>query len=95
MQVYLPAELEAFVQRLIDSGAYCAPSEVVHDALWLLKDQADLYKVKLVELRKLIAVGIEQADRGEVAPLNMEAIKAKAALRLQQEQDQNITACHE
>jgi hypothetical protein len=36
----------------------------------------------------LVAVGVEQADRGQVAPLDMEAIKAKAAVRLQQEQEE-------
>jgi hypothetical protein len=43
----------------------------------------------LEELRKLLDVAIQQSERGEVAPLDMKAIKAKAALRLQQEQVQN------
>ena len=54
MQIDLPPELEAFVQELIASGRYHHPSEVVHDALWLLKDQYELYKVKLVELKKYL-----------------------------------------
>ena len=81
MQIHLPAELEAFVQQLIESGAYGTPSEIVHDALWLLKDHEVLRGAKLAELRELIAVGVEQAERGQAAPLDMEAIKAKAALR--------------
>ena len=93
MQVTLTPELEAFVQQLIDSGFYEAPGEVIHDALWLLKDQADLSRVKLAELKKLIAVGLEQADRGQVAPLDIEAIKAKAAQRLQQEQQPEANEC--
>jgi Arc/MetJ-type ribon-helix-helix transcriptional regulator len=36
------------------------------------------------ELRALLDVAIQQSGRGEVAPLDMGAIKAKAALRLQQ-----------
>jgi antitoxin ParD1/3/4 len=86
MQVYLPAELEAFVQQLVDSGAYCAPSEVVHDALWLLKDQADLQKIKLAELRKLIAVGIEQANRGEL--IEGEIVFAKLREKIQKHTSQ-------
>jgi antitoxin ParD1/3/4 len=66
MQVHLPAELEAFVQRLIDRGLFSAPGQVFEAALWLLKDQADLHEVKLAELKTRIAVGIEQADRGEL-----------------------------
>lgn len=93
MQIQLPKELEAFVQELIESGTYLAPSQIVHDALWLLKDHIALYKVKREELRKLIDVGIQQAERGEVAPLDMQAIKAKAALLLQQEQQPEPAAC--
>jgi antitoxin ParD1/3/4 len=85
--------LEAFVQELIANGHHHHPSEVVHDALWHLKDQYELYKVKREELRKLIAVGLEQIDRGEVAPLDIEAIMAKAAARLQQEQGQGTSEC--
>ena len=66
MQIQLPPELEAFVQEMIAAGLYQAPSEVIRDALWLLKDQAELRKVKLAELQKLLAAGIEQADRGEL-----------------------------
>ena len=83
MPMPVPAALQAFVQELIDSGAYEGLEEIIEDALWLLKDRADLHKLKYAELRKLIAVGIEQADRGQVAPLDMEAIKAKAGLRQQ------------
>lgn len=42
---------------------------------------------ELEELRKLIDVGIQQLEHGEAVPLDMEAIKAKAALRLRQEQE--------
>jgi antitoxin ParD1/3/4 len=93
MPMQLPKELEALVQELMDSGMYLAPEEVVHDALWLLRDRHLLYKVKREELRALLDVGIQQAERGEVAPLDMEAIKAKAALRLQQEQDKDAAPC--
>jgi antitoxin ParD1/3/4 len=93
MEIRLPAELEAFVQELIASGMYEHPDMIVHDALWLLKDQVALYKVKQEELRKLIAVGIEQLDRGQVAPLDMEAIMAKAAVRLQQIKEQEANEC--
>ena len=87
MQVYLPPGLEAFVQQEIDTGRYPSPEEVVHEALWLLKDKADLRALKLAELRKQIAVGIEQADRGECVPMDMNAILAEARRRLQEEQE--------
>jgi len=84
MQMRLPKDLEVFVQQLIEGGHFGSQAEAIEAGLWLLKDQHELYKVKREELRKLIAVGIGQADRGEVAPLDMEAILAKAMSRVQQ-----------
>jgi antitoxin ParD1/3/4 len=81
-QIQLPPGLEAFVRDQINTGCYPSPEEMVHEALWLLKDRADLRALKLAELRKQIAIGIEQADRGEVAPLDMNAILAEARRRL-------------
>lgn len=60
MTISLPAELERLVQRQLESGRFSAPTEVVAAALRLLAAQE--------ELREAIAVGIEQADCGEVAP---------------------------
>ncbi len=65
MNVHLHPELEAFVQQLVNEGLFVAPDAAVETALWLLKDQYELYKVKHDEMRKLVAVGIEQLDRGE------------------------------
>lgn len=93
MQIHLPPELEAFVQQLVKDGHFIAPDQAVETALWLLKDQYELYKVKRDELRKLIAVGIEQSEQGRVAPLDMDAIMARVAERLQQEQNKEVEAC--
>jgi hypothetical protein len=49
----------------------------------LLKDAHDLHLLRLEELRRGIAIGIEQADRGEVAPLDMQAILARSRERLE------------
>jgi antitoxin ParD1/3/4 len=54
------------VKELIDEKVYNSFEEIVHDALWLLREQHLLYKVKRDELRALLDVGIQQADRGEV-----------------------------
>lgn len=95
MQIYLPPGLEAFVQQEIDTGRYPSPEEVVHEALWLLKDKADLRALKLAELRKQIAVGLEQADRGECVPMDMKAILAEAMRLLEQEREkqQEVATC--
>jgi antitoxin ParD1/3/4 len=54
---------------------------VVREALRLLEERDQLRELKLEELRKFVAVGIEQADRGEVAPLDMDATLARVGSR--------------
>jgi antitoxin ParD1/3/4 len=66
MNVSVPHPLEEFVNELVQSGLCQSADEAVEKALYLLKDQYDLYKVKREELRKEVDVGLEQADRGEL-----------------------------
>jgi antitoxin ParD1/3/4 len=69
MNVTINQELEQYVQDKISSGKYQSSSDVIHDALRLLQ--------KHDQLRQDILVGIEQADRGESKPLDVDAIKAQ------------------
>jgi antitoxin ParD1/3/4 len=66
MNVSLTQELETMVKDKVRSGMYHSASEVIRAGLRLLKDRDQLYEIRLAELRKEIAIGIEQADRGEV-----------------------------
>lgn len=65
MNVSLTPELEAYIQAKVTSGRYSSASEVMREALRLLQDHDQLQAIKLEALRKEIAIGIEQADRGE------------------------------
>jgi antitoxin ParD1/3/4 len=64
--VALPPELEAFVQQKVESGRYFSAGEVVLEALRLLEVQDRMQSTQRELLRKEIAIGIEQADRGEL-----------------------------
>lgn len=77
MTVSLPAEMEELVNAKIQSGQYHSAGEVVREGLRLLQEQDTLRQIKLEQLRKDIAIGIEASDRGEVAPLDVEAIIAE------------------
>jgi antitoxin ParD1/3/4 len=66
MNANLGPVLEEFVAELLESGLYQSQSEVVREGLRLLKEREDLKKLRLEELRKEIALGSEQADRGEL-----------------------------
>jgi antitoxin ParD1/3/4 len=66
MNVSLTPELEQYVHSKIKSGRYLSASEVVREALRLLEERDQLRTIRLETLRKEIAIGIEQSDRGEV-----------------------------
>ena len=77
MTVSLPSEMEELVNAKIQSGQYHSAGEVVREGLRLLQEQDMLRQIKLEQLRKDIAIGIEAADRGELAPLDVDAIIAE------------------
>jgi antitoxin ParD1/3/4 len=66
MNVSLTPELERLVNEKVASGMYGSASEVVREALRLLKERDQLREHRLAELKGNIAIGIEQADRGEL-----------------------------
>ena len=66
MNISLTPALEKLVQEKVSSGLYNSASEVIREALRLFEEQDRLRRMKLEDLRGEIAVGIEQADRGEL-----------------------------
>jgi antitoxin ParD1/3/4 len=82
MNVSLTAELKELVEDKVKSGLYQSASEVVRDALRLLQERDHLRATRLDALRGEIAVGIEQADRGELAPIDMDEILAESRKRI-------------
>ena len=81
MNVSLTPELEQLVHHKVESGLYLSASEVVREALRLLDERDKLQTMKMEELRKQIKIGIEQADRGEVGPLDVQATLATVRTR--------------
>ena len=65
MNVNLGATFDTFVADLLKTGLYQSQSEVVREGLRLLKEREELKNLRLAELRKEIAIGSDQADRGE------------------------------
>ncbi len=81
MNVSLTPELEKLVHSKVESGLYLSASEVVREALRLLEEKDKIQAMRLEELRREIRIGIEQADRGEVAPLDIDATLARVRER--------------
>jgi antitoxin ParD1/3/4 len=81
MNVSLTPELEQIIHKKVESGLYLSASEVVREALRLLEERDKIQAMRMEELRKEIRIGIDQADRGEVAPLDIEATLARVRSR--------------
>lgn len=78
MNVSLPAEFVAFVERAVASGDYGSASEVVRDSLRLLRREKSVEEEKLAVLRREVGLGVEQARNGDFSPLTMDDILAAA-----------------
>lgn len=64
MNVSLSDEFVDFVESQIASGEYGTASEVVRDALRVLKRERAAREEKLAVLRRELAIGLEQAQAG-------------------------------
>ena len=85
IKIRLKPHMMAFVNQLLATGRYDTLDEIFWDALGLLREHEEIRRLRVEELRKAIAVGIEQADRGETAPLDMAEILAESQRRLAEE----------
>ncbi len=65
MNVSLTPELDKFVAEKVDSGLYSSASEVVREGLRLLKEHDEIRRVRLEELKRELAIGIEQIENGQ------------------------------
>jgi antitoxin ParD1/3/4 len=65
MNVNLGTTFDTFIADLLKTGLYQSQSEVVREGLRLLKEREELKNLRIAELRKEIAIGSKQADRGE------------------------------
>ncbi|MBA3922052.1 MAG: type II toxin-antitoxin system ParD family antitoxin [Nostocaceae cyanobacterium] len=66
MQIALPPEVEAMVQRQVDRGNYTSALEVILAGVKLLEQQEDIYQGRLQELQEEARIGWYASLRGEV-----------------------------
>jgi antitoxin ParD1/3/4 len=81
MTIHLSGDREEIVRSFIEDGRFTSEDEVIDEALRLLQERDE--QAKLANLRRDIAIGIEQADRGELAPFDphvtLERIRSRQA----------------
>jgi antitoxin ParD1/3/4 len=66
LSVTLPPDLQEFVTEQVESGRFESPSEVLLQALRKAEERARDREAALQEVREKIAIGVEQAKRGEL-----------------------------
>jgi antitoxin ParD1/3/4 len=76
MNVSLSDELAGFVNAEVASGDYSTASEVVRDALRLLRREKAAYEEKLAILRREIALGLDDARAGRISNRSATGIAA-------------------
>jgi antitoxin ParD1/3/4 len=83
MNVNLGPVFDRFIADLLDTGHYQSQSEVVREGLRLLKEREDEKQLRLAGIRRSIAAGMEQADRGEFVdgPAAFAKIRQRSARR--------------
>ena len=74
MNVSLTEEMVRFVEEEVAGGDYVSASEVVRDALRVLKHDRDVEANKLRILREEVAKGIDDADNGRFSDRTVDDI---------------------
>src|SRR5438067_12751463 len=98
MNISLPSDLQQLVHDKVKSGSYQNASEVVCEALRLLKEQDE----NLAQLRAEIRAGFDAVERGEYEDYDettikelAERVKARGLSRLLEEQRNISTRCRD
>jgi antitoxin ParD1/3/4 len=76
MNVSLSDEFVTFVEGEVASGDYGTASEVVRDALRLLRRERAAQEEKLMILRREVGVGVAQARSGQLSKRSVTDIAA-------------------
>ena len=82
MNVSLSRQLQGFIEKKVRTGRYQTASEVVREGLRLIEDRDTQRAFQLRRLRGEIQVGLDQIEKGQVAPLDVKKIKAEGRKQL-------------
>lgn len=83
MNLSLHAELQDFVDQQVKAGHYDSAEDLINSAVARLQAEEDLSAAQLDDLRAELRVGIEEANRGETAEWDPQAIKRRVHQHLE------------
>jgi antitoxin ParD1/3/4 len=78
LNVSLTPEFTDFIEEAVASGSCASASEVVRDALRLMRQEQESESAKLALLRKAVDAGLAQSERGEFSRRSVTDIFAAA-----------------
>ncbi len=71
--------------REIKAAAASLPAEERSELVTWLSESDDVWKIRREQLRREIQIGLNEIERGEVAPLDITEVKRKARARWEAE----------
>ncbi len=74
MNVSLTDELERWIETRVASGLYRSSSEVVREAVRLLREREEAKEMRRHELRQLVDAGVGDIEEGRVHDLDASLI---------------------
>lgn len=80
MSPSLTADLRQYVEQKIKRGEYASEEDLYADAVRTMKEQEE----RIVWLRKEIQIGLDELERGEGAPWDLQETKKRLSERLRQ-----------
>jgi antitoxin ParD1/3/4 len=78
LNVSLTPEFADFIEDAVASGSYVSASEVVRDALRMMRQEQESEEMKLALLRKAVDAGLAQSARGEFSERSVSDIFSEA-----------------
>jgi len=77
MNVSLKPDVQKYVEEKVKTGQYASPEEAVNNLLQQSRQREELTADDIEELRREIDVGINEANRGQFADFDAEAVIAE------------------
>lgn len=71
MNLQLEPRLEKWLNEVIAQGRFASREQVLVEGLRLLRERESSHESRLQELRREIAQGLDEADRGQTRQLTM------------------------
>ena len=77
MDISLSPDLQQYAENQVRTGRFHTLGEAIDEGLRLLKERDDLMALRQDELRRAVAVGLDEIECGEAEPLDFDEIRTE------------------